>query len=106
MPRSRRFLLPALAVFVALLLAAPASALPALSGTEAGWARILEPLFRLGRLFAPEGWSTDPNGRTAPAPAAGSGPRGLFAPEGWLIDPNGIVAPPPSESGWSTDPNG
>lgn len=106
MSRPRRFLLPALAVFAALLLAAPASALPVFAGADSGWARFLEPLFRLGRLWAPEGWLTDPNGRPAPPPAEGSRPSGLFAPEGWLTDPNGLVAPPPAQSDWLTDPNG
>ncbi len=100
MLRSRRFLLPALAVFAALLLAAPASALPTFAGSESGWVRFLEPLLRWTDLFAPERWASDPNGRSAPA--EGTGPSGLFAPQGWLLDPNGLVIPPSP----NPDPNG
>ncbi len=110
MSRTRRILLlPCLAVLALLLLAAPAAALPAFAGADSSWSRWFEPLVRLGRLFAPAGWSIDPNGNPAPAPGAipvGAGPAGLFAPEGWSIDPNGRVAPPPSSQGWATDPNG
>ncbi len=110
MSRPRRILLlPCLALFAALLLAAPAAALPVFAGADLGWSRFLEPLFRLGRLFAPQGWSIDPDGQPAPEPGtvpAGAGPAGLFAPEGWATDPNGRVAPPPSSQGWATDPNG
>ena len=80
MSRLRRILLlPALAVSAALLIATPASALPAFVDSESGWARFLEPWVRLGHLFSLDGWSTDPTGR---------------------------VAPPPSNQGWDTDPNG
>lgn len=105
MSRPRR-ILPALALFAALLLAAPASALPGLAGTESGWARILEPLLRWSGLFAQQGWATDPNGNPSPAQTEDVGPSGRFAPQGWATDPNGHVAPPPSEQGWATDPNG
>lgn len=90
MSRSRRiFLLPAFALFASLLLAAPASALPAFLGSESGWARVFEPLFR---LFVPEGWATE-------------APSGLFANEGWAIDTNGLVAPPPLNQGTQTPPH-
>lgn len=107
MSRLRRiFLLPALAVSAALLIAAPASALPSFAGAESAWARLLEPLLRLGGLFATQGWSIDPGGRPAPPSTEDVGPSGLFAPEGWLIDSNGRVAPPLSNQGWDLDPNG
>ncbi len=110
MSRTRRILLlPCLAVLAPLLLAAPAAALPAFAGADLGWSRFLEPLVRLGRLFAPQGWAIDPDGQPASAPGtvpAGAGPAGLFAPQGWGIDPNGQPVPPPAESGWAIDPNG
>ncbi|HEV7668699.1 MAG TPA: hypothetical protein VGS22_09255 [Thermoanaerobaculia bacterium] len=105
MSRPRRILLPCLAI-VALLVTAPASALPSFTGADSGWARFLEPLFRLSDLFSPSGWDLDPNGLRTPEPAARTGPMGLFTPQGWAIDPNGRVAPPPAESGWDLDPNG
>ena len=75
MSRSRRtLLLPALAILAALLLAAPASALPAFLDGEFGWTRLLEPLARLVHLYAPEGWDQDPVGRHGPPPPGGQDP--------------------------------
>jgi hypothetical protein len=98
MSRLRRNLLPAVAVFAGLLLAAPASALPAFSSTESGWTRILEPLLRLAELLTPAGGAPKPR----PADAV---PSGRFAPEGWAIDPNSLVISPPTNQGANTPPN-
>jgi len=104
MSRPRRILLlPTFGVLATLLLAAPASALPAFSSADSTWDRFLEPLFRLGQMLTPEGWAIGSDSHPTPEPW---GPAGLFAPEGWATDPNGPPAPPPAESGWSTDPNG
>ena len=93
----RNFLFPVLAVLAALLLAAPASALPVFEEAESGWARFLEPLFR---LFVPQ--HSDSNGRAA----KNGDSTGLFDLQGWDLDPNGLVVPPPLTHSWDTDPNG
>lgn len=90
MSRSRRtFVFPALAILAALLLATPASALPAFDEAEFGWARFLEPLLRLRHLFAPEHWDLDPNGR--PGPNGGS--PGGGPPPGGNNPPPGVIPP-------------
>jgi hypothetical protein len=103
----RNLLLPVLAVSAALLLAAPASALPAFSSAESGWSRLLEPLFRLGHFLAPTGWAIDSESHPTPEPwGPAAGTSGLSAPDGSPANPSGPPAPPPSDSGWGTDPNG
>jgi hypothetical protein len=95
MSRLRRtLLLPTLAVFT-LLLASPASALPAPVEGGSGWSFFLEPLFRWVRILEPNG---SPEGKASPA--------GVFAADDSPAPTSPPPTPPPSNQGWSTDPNG